>query len=130
MGESKVLVMDDEEIMRQTLEVVLTELGYETATVADGAKAVETYRQAMVAGRPFDAVILDLTVPGGMGGKEAIQRLRQIDPGVRAIVSSGYSDDPIMAEYPQYGFRGVVAKPYTVEELSRVLHQVITEPSQ
>ena len=73
----------------------------------------------------FDAVILDLTVPGGMGGKEAIKKLHEIDPGVKAIVSSGYSNDPIMSDYRQYGFRGVVAKPYEIKELSEVLYKVI-----
>ncbi|MBW8003160.1 MAG: response regulator, partial [Planctomycetes bacterium] len=77
------------------------------------------------AGRPFDAVILDLTVPGGMGGKLAIEKLLKIDPGIKAVVSSGYSNDPIMTEYRKYGFCGVVAKPYKIKELSETLYSVI-----
>jgi len=75
---------------------------------------------------PYDAVIIDLTIPGGMGGKEAIVKLLQIDPGVKAIVSSGYSNDPVMAEYAIYGFSGVVTKPFDIEQLSKVLHHTIS----
>lgn len=90
---------------------VLTSIGYEVESARDGAEALELYRQAQGLGKPFDAVIMDLTIPGGMGGKEAIRELLKIDPGVRAIVSSGYSTDPVMAKFGEYGFRRVVAKP-------------------
>jgi two-component system, cell cycle sensor histidine kinase and response regulator CckA len=83
--------------------------------------------QAQGFGQAFAAVILDLTVPGAMGGKETLARLLEIDPQVKAIVSSGYSDDPIMAEFAKYGFRGVIAKPYRISELSRVLNKVISK---
>jgi two-component system cell cycle sensor histidine kinase/response regulator CckA len=82
--------------------------------------------QAHGSGQAFAAVILDLTVPGGMGGKTAMEKLRQIDPQVNAIVSSGYSDDPVMAEFARYGFSGVIAKPYRISELSKVLHKVLS----
>jgi DNA-binding NarL/FixJ family response regulator len=88
---------------------------------------INMYKRAMKSGKPFDAVIMDVTVPGGMGGREAIKKLKKIDTRVRAIVSSGYSNDPIMAEYQKYGFAGVVAKPYDIKQLSKVLHKVITE---
>jgi len=90
---------------------------------------VECYRQAHEAGRPFDAVIMDLTVPGRIGGLEAIRRLRELDPAVRAIVSSGYSDDPVMADYARYGFCGVLSKPYRAADLATVLAQVLVPSS-
>ena len=124
-GEGRVLVMDDEPSMRETVFQVLTALGYEVSLAADGREAVELYRQAMAAGTPFRAAILDLTVPGGMGGRETLRQLLAVDPQVRAIVSSGYSNDPVMSDFSSYGFRGVVAKPYSVEELSHVVHSVI-----
>jgi two-component system, cell cycle sensor histidine kinase and response regulator CckA len=92
----------------------------------EGNEAISLYEQALKSGRPFDAVIMDLTIPGGMGGKDAVIKLLKIDPGVKAIVSSGYSDDPIMARYKDYGFCGVVSKPYTLKSLSETIHAVIT----
>jgi DNA-binding NarL/FixJ family response regulator len=88
---------------------------------------VEAFADAFRSGRPFDAVITDLTVPGGMGGEEAVRRMQEIDPGVRAIVSSGYSNNPVMSHYRDYGFRGVVIKPYTVEQLTAAVHDVLKE---
>lgn len=122
----RILVMDDEEIIRDVTRHILERLGYDVALARDGEEAIQMYRDAQRRGRPFDAVIMDLTVPGGMGGKEAIKRLRTIDPQVKAIVASGYSNDPIMANYRAYGFDGVVAKPYRIDELRRVLHRVLT----
>ena len=81
--------------------------------------------QAQGSGQAFAAVILDLTVPGGMGGKETMARLLEIDPQVKAVVSSGYSDDPIMADFQKYGFSGVIAKPYRISELGKILHEVV-----
>ena len=102
-------------------------IGYKVEFAREGAEAIEFYQKAKESAEPFDAVILDLTVPGGMGGKEAIQKLLEIDPKVKAIVSSGYSSDPIMSDFKKYGFRGVIAKPYKVRELSEELHRLITE---
>jgi PAS domain S-box-containing protein len=127
MGSGKILVMDDDEAIREVTEKILIELGYEVGSASDGAETIALYRDAAQSGQPFDAVIMDLTIPGGMGGKEAIQQLLKFDPKVSAIVSSGYSNDPIMAEYEKYGFRGVATKPYRIEKLSWVLHDVLTE---
>jgi two-component system, cell cycle sensor histidine kinase and response regulator CckA len=125
LGTGKVLVMDDDEAIRTVAKDLLTLLGYEVEVAADGAECVQLYEAAMEAGQAFSALIMDLTVPGGMGGKEAIEQLREIDPEVKAIVSSGYSTDPIMSNYQQYGFRGIVAKPYDALELSRALNDLL-----
>ncbi|MEW6160030.1 MAG: ATP-binding protein [Verrucomicrobiota bacterium] len=125
-GQGRVLVMDDEPSIRQLLQAMLKMLGYEVETVTDGAEAIQVYCVAQATGKPFNVVIMDLTIPGGMGGKEAIQKLTILDPEVRAIVSSGYSNDPVMANFKEYGFRGMVAKPYQIEDLARALKEVIT----
>ena len=124
-GDGKILVMDDDQMIRELAGEILWHLGYEVEFAQDGGEAVALYRMSMKAVRPFDAVILDLTVRGGMGGKEAMQELINMDPDVKGIVSSGYSDDPGMTDYKQYGFSGVVAKPYTLEELGEKLNQVL-----
>ncbi|MCI0529983.1 MAG: PAS domain S-box protein, partial [Nitrospira sp.] len=121
----KVLMMDDEEMVRGIAGDVITHLGYQVEFAKDGVEAIELYKKSKELKHPFDVVILDLTIPGGMGGKETIQRLLEIDPQVKALVSSGYSDDPIMANPKCYGFRGVVPKPYNIEELGETLHKVI-----
>jgi PAS domain S-box-containing protein len=126
-GAGRVLVMDDEEIIRDVAGRILEKLGYEVECVRNGAEAVAAYARARGKGRPFDAVIMDLTVPGGMGGKETLPKLQEIDPEVKVIVSSGYSSDPIMAEFRKYGFRGVVSKPYTIKKLGETVQSVIAE---
>jgi two-component system, cell cycle sensor histidine kinase and response regulator CckA len=126
-GKGRILVMDDEEPLQRMLKQVLTRLGYESKMAGNGDEAIKAYGEAMDSGRPFDAVILDLTIPGAMGGREAIQELLKIDPEIKAIVASGYSDDPVLGSYKAYGFRGRIAKPFDLKDLSRVLHEVITE---
>lgn len=120
-----VLVMDDEDIVRDVSGEMLALLGCKAVFANDGEEAVELYRKALKEGRPIAAVILDLTVPGGMGGVETVKRLRDIDPDVRAIVSSGYSKDPIMADFRKYGFSGVIAKPYRVNDFSKAVKAVL-----
>jgi len=120
-GTRRILVMDDEQIVRDIVEAMLAQLGYEATSVQDGAAAIGSYEQARAQGRPFDAVIMDLTIPGGMGGKEAIRELLARDPGVRAIVSSGYSNDPVMANHAEHGFCGVISKPYRLGDLAAAL---------
>jgi PAS domain S-box-containing protein len=124
-GKGRVLVMDDEEMIRSVATVMLNSLGYMTTTARDGKEAIRLYREARDTGKAFDAVIMDLTVPGGMGGKDAVRELRAFDPHVKAIVSSGYSNDPVMADYRSYGFCGILKKPYQIAELSHALHRVI-----
>jgi two-component system cell cycle sensor histidine kinase/response regulator CckA len=128
-GVGRILVMDDEEFLRKVAERMLLDLGYEVQCVRDGAEAIAMYEAAKGTGQPFDAVIMDLTIPGGMGGKETISQLLQIDQKARCIVSSGYSNDPIMSNYKGFGFKGVVSKPYQVTELSWVLHDVLAQGS-
>ncbi|MBI3877866.1 MAG: PAS domain S-box protein, partial [Verrucomicrobia bacterium] len=125
IGHGRILVMDDDPLIRELAVTVLEYLGYEVETVADGTDCIRSYTTARTMGRPFEALLMDLTIPGGMGGKETIKRLLEIDPGVKAIVSSGYSSGPEMANYREHGFSGVVAKPYKIEELAKALNAVI-----
>jgi signal transduction histidine kinase/CheY-like chemotaxis protein len=124
-GAGRVLVMDDEELIRATAGEMLTTLGYMVGFAEDGAEAIEMYRQAREAGEPYDVVVMDLTIPGGMGGQEAVQKLLEIDVSAKVIASSGYANLPIMGNFRSYGFCGVIAKPYSVEELSKVIKTVI-----
>ncbi len=121
----RVLFMDDEAPIRQLATTLLRRLGCEVEVTADGQAAVDRFLTEREAGRPFDVVVMDLTVPGGRGGLEALERMRALDPRVTAIVSSGYSSDPVLANYRDYGFRGRVAKPYALAEFGRVLREVL-----
>jgi len=125
MGSGKILIMDDDEIVRQVGVQMLTLLGYDAIESCDGDEALQKYQEALQSGSSFDVVILDLTIPGKMGGKETITKLLEIDPTVKAIVSSGYSNDPIMAEFQKYGFSGVVPKPYSLEKLGSTVYSLI-----
>lgn len=122
-----VLLMDDDPMVRDVGAEMLRVLGFDAVVVSDGREAIEKYRDALERGRGFDAVILDLTVPGGMGGKETAVILRRLDERVRLIASSGYSTDPVMADHRRYGFDGVVAKPYLPEDLDRAMGSVLRE---
>ena len=124
-GSGRVLVMDDEPDVQRVTAAMLRACGVEADLVSDGATAVTTFAAAAEAGRPYAAVILDLTVPGGLGGAEIIGRLREIDPEIRAIVSSGYSVSPVIAEYRRHGFAGVLPKPYTIADLRSALQAVL-----
>jgi CheY-like chemotaxis protein len=127
-GEGRILVMDDEVYIRELATALLTSLGYETVTSADGAEAIRLYQDSLNEGRPYAAVVLDLTIPGGMSGKDAIQELRRIDPNVKAIVCSGYYDDPVISRFKEYGFDAVVSKPYSRDDIGRAL-QTLLKPA-
>ena len=124
-GTGRVLVVDDEDAIRDLVEFTLTRLGYKVWQAATALEGVNIYREKFEADERFDAVILDLTLPGGIGGKEALKKLIEIDPTVNAIVSSGYATDATMSRYQDFGFRGVIAKPYEAAELGKIVHDVI-----
>jgi len=126
-GQGGILVMDDEASLRKMVGRILEKLGYEVELAKDGAEAIEMYKRAKEAEKPYDVVILDLTIPGGMGGREAIKSLLEIDPGVKAIVSSGYSDDPVLANFWEYGFKGMLPKPFESNSLGKVLNEVLKD---
>jgi PAS domain S-box-containing protein len=128
-GYGNILIMDDDEIIRDIAREILGHLGYRVALCTEGSQALEMYRKAMNTGEPFDLVIMDLTIPGGMGGKETMEKLLEIDHDVKGIVSSGYNNDPILASYRQYGFSGVIIKPYNITELGKVVHDLIPRGS-
>jgi two-component system cell cycle sensor histidine kinase/response regulator CckA len=124
-GQGRILVMDDEAMVRDVLGSILQRLGFQVDYAVNGEEAVKLFAAAQQAGQPFKGVIFDLTVPGGMGGQEALRQILDFDPQVKAIVSSGYSDDQIMANFKEYGFKGIIAKPYRITELSKILHEVL-----
>lgn len=126
-GRGKVLVMDDEEAIRDVAHTMLVDLGYEADTARDGREAIEKFTKAIGIKKPFDLVIMDLTIKGGMGGVQTLGCLREIEPSVRAVVSSGYSNDPIMADFRAHGFIGVLIKPYRIGNLAEVVNTVFTK---
>jgi CheY-like chemotaxis protein len=125
----RVLIVDDEEEVRKVAVRLLKRLGYTSEAVSDGSAAITRYVDAQRAGLPFDIVMMDLTIPGGMGGLETIEHLRRIDPGVTAIVSSGYADSSAMADFDRFGFRGVIAKPYDPAEFKATFERLAARPA-
>jgi CheY-like chemotaxis protein len=124
-SKGKILLMDDEQIILDVTLEVLGFLGYEVQFARDGHAAVELYKKEKEAGAPFDLVILDLSVPEGMGGKEAIVQLRAYDPAVKAVVSSGYSNDPAVQDFANYGFSEKLSKPYKINDMKDILERLI-----
>ncbi len=124
-GRGRVLVMDDEAPLRRLTVNMLEFLGYEAEVVDSGAAVLERYQSARKSGRPFDAVMLDLVVPGGMGGKETLEQIGEIDPAVKAIIVSGYAQDPVVSHFVEHGFKAVITKPFSLQELSKTLQSVV-----
>ena len=121
----KILVMDDEELVRNVAADMLKILGHEVQCAADGKAAIEMFSRAKADGSPFDVLILDLIVKGGMGGEEAIRKLREIDPDIVAVVSSGYADNPVLADYRMHGFSAILNKPYNIGALRDCINELI-----
>jgi two-component system, cell cycle sensor histidine kinase and response regulator CckA len=122
---ARVLLMDDDASIRQVGGMLLSHMGLEATVVSEGAEAVHRFREARDSGRPFDLLILDLTIPGGMGGRETIESIRQMDPRVPAIVSSGYSNDPVMAAFKSFGFQAKVSKPFDAKHMARTIRELL-----
>jgi len=129
-GRGRVLAMDDDPSIRLVFERILPRAGYDVTTARDGREALETYRRSLEKGERFDVTLVDLTVRGGQGGVETATQIRALDPHARLIVVSGYSNDPVMANYRDYGFNDVLTKPFRVNELTSKLHLVIGAPQQ
>lgn len=127
---ARVLIMDDEPSIRRVGTVLLQRMGLEVVAVGDGAEALREFSAAREAVRPFDLIILDLTIPGGIGGKETIERIRQLDRQVPAIVSSGYSSDPVLADFRSFGFQASVPKPYMVGQLAETVARLLAIRAQ
>ena len=125
--DARILFLDDEQAIRRLGDTILSRLGYRVSVVSNGDEAVREYTQGLVSGRPYSAVILDLTIPGGRGGTQVLEELRQVDPGVRAIVSSGYSNDAVLANYQAHGFRGRLAKPFGPAEIAQAVARVLQD---
>jgi CheY-like chemotaxis protein len=125
-GKGRILLMDDEDMVRKVTSQMLRQLGYQVDGAADGVEVIELYRKAKEGGKPYDLVIMDLTIPGGMGGRECVEKLHAIDPEAKAIVTSGYSDDPVMAEHERFGFSGVISKPWKIESINEALHSLMS----
>lgn len=118
LGRRKILYLDDDAMLRKATSIFLGKVGCEVEAASDGIDALERYQRAGLSGAPFDLVILDLSIPGGMGGVETMQRLREFDPEVKAIITSGYPNDPSIQEYERLGFTGAMVKPYTIQDLN------------
>jgi CheY-like chemotaxis protein len=124
-GKGKVLLMDDEQIILDVTCEILKFLKYDVMSARDGLAAIVLYKKEKAAGSPFDIVILDLSVPNGLGGKETIEQLRNFDPAVKAVVSTGYTNDPVVQDFSHYGFSERLTKPYNINEMKNLLEKVI-----
>jgi CheY-like chemotaxis protein len=124
-GKGKVLLMDDEQIILDVTQEVLKFLNYDVMSAKDGLTAIDLYKKEKAAGAPFDIVILDLSVPHGLGGKETIELLRNVDPAVKAVISSGYTNDPVVQDFSRYGFSERLTKPYNIKDLKNLLENVM-----
>jgi len=122
----KIMIMDDERMIRSLVETALSRIGYKVVSAEDGAEAVDLYKKAEEAGTPIDLIIMDLTIPGGVGGKDAVKKIHKINPAARVLVSSGYSNDPVMADFSKYGFCGAIVKPFPITELIEIVGKTMS----
>lgn len=125
-SKGRILIMDDQEMLHEVAEEMLEELGFQTVHADDGIEAIEKYRQAKTGGEQIDLIIMDLTIPGGMGGKEAVQKILSLDADAKVIVCSGYSNDSVMSQYEEYGFKAALSKPYDLDELEKTISKALT----
>ena len=123
----RILVMDDEEFILDMADKMFSTMGYDVTLSGNGEDTISLYKEAKEKGKPFHCVIMDLTINDGMGGKEVIGILKNYDSDIRAIISSGYADDPVVSEFREYGFSGVALKPYSFNQISNLLDSVITD---
>ena len=126
-GSGRILVMDDDPAVRSITSRLVRQLGFEVFEAEDGAQALEIYQDQLERGQAIDLAIMDLTVPRGMGGQEAVRKLLEMDPACRAIVASGYSNDPVMANHREFGFKGTLVKPFNLLKLSQALERVLAQ---
>lgn len=124
-SKGKILLMDDEQVILEVTNEVLKFLGYDVMFARDGAAAVSLFMQEKSGSSPFDLTILDLSVPEGMGGKEAFERIHALDPSAKIVISSGYTNDPMLTDYASFGLSGVLAKPYRITEVKALLERMI-----
>ena len=124
-SKGKILLMDDEQVILDVTNDVMKYLGYDVMFAKEGASAIELFSREKMGGRPFDLVILDLSVPDGMGGKEAFEKIREVDPSVKVVMSSGYTSDPMMTDYAKFGLDGILAKPYRITDIKALLEKLI-----
>jgi signal transduction histidine kinase/CheY-like chemotaxis protein len=125
-AQGRIMIMDDEEMVRSLVTKALSHIGYDVVSAEDGGEALQLYKEARAAGVPIDLIIMDLTIPGGIGGKDAVNDIHKIDPDVKVIVSSGYSNDPVMADFGEYGFCAALVKPFLMRELMGVVTQALS----
>lgn len=125
ISKGRILIMDDQEMLHEVAEAMLEELGFQVVHADDGVEAVEKYRQAIMGTEQIDLVIMDLTIPGGMGGKDAVQEILSFDADAKVIVCSGYSNDSVMSQYDEYGFKGALTKPYNLDELEKTINEAL-----
>lgn len=124
-GSGKLLVLEDDKMLARMVKVMLVNLGYDVVTVSTGNQAIEQYREAMTSGQPFSGCLIDLTLAGSINGAETLLHLKEMDPNVRALVCSGYSNDQVIANFRAHGFRGVVPKPYSIEDISKAVEVML-----
>jgi DNA-binding NtrC family response regulator len=129
-GCGKILIMDDQKVIRTTLKKIFEKVGYEVETAEEGHQAIQKYKKAKSSENPFDLVILDLTIPGGLGGLDTFTTLKMIDPNVVAVVTSGYSTDPVLSEPRKFGFYGTLKKPFKMDEAMKLIKDILEETNK